>query len=133
MPRPASAGANAWLPRSVRFLACPGGGDWRISFSVKPADLPERSFVKRRWQPEQAIADQVKEKPECRHAKQQLNEPRRASESFALCQRWSGNLLQTRGANHAVIVFGDALAAEKPGAFRTSRHGFARKMIEAPL
>jgi hypothetical protein len=42
-------------------------------------------------------------------------------------------LFQARGANHAVIMLGDAFPAEKAAAFRAARHGFARGMIETSL
>src|SRR5437867_397774 len=96
-------------------------------------DSPECSLVKRRWQPEQTVADQIKEKPNRHQAQEKLEELRRADKTFALSQRQSRDLLQARGADHAVIVFGDAFAAIKSRALRTTRHGLALKMVEAPL
>jgi hypothetical protein len=44
-----------------------------------------------------------------------------------------GSLAQTGGAEDAVVMFGDALAAKEVAALRALRDGFARGMIEAML
>src|SRR3989442_242428 len=96
-------------------------------------DSPEGSLVKRRWQPEQTVADQIKEKPNRHTAQQPLEDPPRADECVARRQRQPDDLLQARGADHAIVVFGDAFPAIKSRALRTTRHGLALEMIEAPL
>src|SRR5882672_4546172 len=65
---PAPFAKDAWLPRSTRFHFFLPGGDGRVSFLVKPVDLPERSLVKGRGQLQQTFADEVKEKPDRHHA-----------------------------------------------------------------
>src|SRR6185369_15647276 len=96
-------------------------------------DSPEGSLVKRRGQAEQTVADQIKEKPNRHHADQAWEEPRHADKTSALSQRQARDLLQARGADHAVVVFGDAFPAIKSRALRTTRHRLALEMIEASL
>jgi hypothetical protein len=56
-----------------------------------------------------------------------------AGKTATLRQRHPRQLSQAGGANHPLFMFRDALAAKKPAATRTERHGLAVGVIEAAL
>ena len=82
---------------------------------------------------QQSFADQKKEKPRCHHGRRALGKPQIIPESRALGERQPGHLFETGGTDHAVFVFGNALAAEKPATLRAARHRLAGGMVEAAL
>ena len=75
----------------------------------------------------------MKEKPNQHEPEKELRRANRNGETAAFSQRNTRKFFQTRGANHAVIVFRDAFAAKKLPALRAACDGFALKMIEATL
>jgi hypothetical protein len=89
--------------------------------------------VKRVRQFQQTFADEKEEKPGDQNTKGALRKPENGGESEALRKRPARQLFQAGGANNTVIVFGDALTAEKSLTFWAARDGFAHGMVETAL
>ena len=82
---------------------------------------------------QQAFADEKKEIPRDKKPENKLRDTKNLRETKSLRQRRARQFFQADGAQHPVVVFDDALAAEKLFAFGTARDGFARGVIEATL
>jgi hypothetical protein len=95
--------------------------------------LPERSFVERVGQFQQTFADEKKEKPGEQNSERELREAENFGENKSLREGLARQSFQAGGTNNAVIVFGDAFAAEALQTFRATGHGLARGVIEATL
>lgn len=95
--------------------------------------LPERSFVERRGDFQQAFADEKKEIPREQKAEGELRQPEELRKPKPLHQRRSRRFFQADRAQNAVVMLGDAFAAEKLFAFGAAGDGFARGVIEATL
>jgi len=75
-----------------------------------------------------------KEKEPCeKQAEAELNHARDFAQSATLGQGRGHQFCETRRTEDAIVVLGDALAAEIPGTFRTARSGFPFDMVEAAL
>src|SRR5579859_8118799 len=105
----------------------------RWSFLIHPGNLPERSFMERIRQLQQTFADQKKEKPGRQKAESTLDEPQEPDERDVPGKRLPRQFFQTDGANHTVVVFGDALAAKTLPALRAASHRFTSHMIKTAL
>ncbi len=105
-----------------------------VSFSfVPPLGFPQCSFMKRCGQFQQPFANQIEKKPNHDDAQQALRGAHQTAKRPARQVRLPDKLRQARGADDPVVVFGDAFAAEKTAALRTTRHGFTRGVIETSL
>ena len=82
---------------------------------------------------QQGVADQKKEKPRDHDSGKALGQPENFDERRLFGQRQAGQFFEAGGTNHAVIMFGDAFAAEELAAFRATRHRFAGGVVEAAL
>lgn len=89
--------------------------------------------MKRRRDSEQSLADDKKEKPRNHNASRALGEAENFYKRGTARERWPNQFLQTGGANHPIVMFGDAFTAEKAAAFRAARDGLAQGVIEAAL
>jgi hypothetical protein len=96
-------------------------------------DLPERSFMERIGQFQKRFADQKKEKPDDKNAERALHEAQQFQKRRTMRLRGACQFFQTRSAEDAVVVFGDALAAVKLRTFRTARYCLACGMVETTL
>jgi hypothetical protein len=79
------------------------------------------------------LADPVKEKRRGQQAAQAQSGPPEGAQRMAAPVRLPGHEAQTDGAQDAVVVLGDALAAKEMAALRALGGGFARGMIQAML
>jgi hypothetical protein len=89
--------------------------------------------VERSRQPRQTFTDEKEEKPGDQNPQAALGEQQKPRERSAPGGRLPRQIRQARGADHAVVMFGDALAAKMPSALRATRHRFASGMIETTL
>jgi hypothetical protein len=89
--------------------------------------------VKRGRQSEQRLPQQEKEKPDQEKSGRALQETHCGGEAAALGREQSGHFFQARRTDHAFGMFGDALAAVKPAALRTTGRGLAELMIQTAL
>lgn len=62
-----------------------------------------------------------------------MRKPEDFNEGRTFRKRRACEFLQAGGAKYAVIVFGDAFAAEETAALRAARGGLAHRVIEAAL
>jgi hypothetical protein len=89
--------------------------------------------MERGGQFQQAIPDEKKEKPCQQNSDGTLREAGKFDESQSLRKRLARHFSQTGGAEDSVVVFGDALSAEKVVAFWAARRRLARGMVETTL
>src|SRR5579862_38123 len=89
--------------------------------------------MKRRSHLRETFPHHEEKEPNKQNGERALAKPDEIREQGATRQRFLREFLQAGGAEHAVVVFCDAFAAEEPGAFRTTRDGFALAMIRAAL
>src|SRR6185312_15071483 len=130
----APCAAGGLPPRSHRRRCDPVDDFVPASFLlVHPVHVPESSLVEGGGDFQQGLADDEKEKPRERQRGRALREPERFEERGALGERRAHQFFQAGGTNDAVIVLGDAFAAEKARAFRTARGRLAQRVIEAAL
>jgi len=86
-----------------------------------------------RRQPQQQFSHQMKEEPGEADSEQTLPGASQTGESGVLEQWHARESFEAGRADHAVVVFGDALATEKLPALRTARHRLTRGVVEASL
>jgi hypothetical protein len=79
------------------------------------------------------FADYKKEKPRHENARGTLRDANRHDKTASLSQRHARQLFQASGAEHTIVMFGDAFAAKELLAFRAACHRFAGGVIEATL
>lgn len=104
-----------------------------LSLFVPESGLPNRAVVKGNGNCEQALPNPIKEKPRGHNSGQRENNLAEDERGIFFGRRSFEEFFQATGANHSVIVFGDAFAAEKQLALRATRHGLAHEMMETGL
>jgi hypothetical protein len=103
------------------------------SLVAPPFIDPHRTFVEVRRNAQQRAAEKIKAEPKNADTQGEMDYRQHPREGAARFVRLDGQLAQAVGANHAVIVLGDAFAAVKVAAFRAACDGFAKRMLEATL
>ena len=93
--------------------------------------FPERALMKRIRQPDQDFAYQVKEEPRDDYPDSTSNKLHQAPERAPLRRRRPRKLPEARSAEDPVVVFGNAFAAEKSAALRTTRCRCCAKRIRS--
>ena len=81
----------------------------------------------------QAAPGHVKKQPDSQHSRQTFADDQHPGPVKAPSRRGPGEPFQTRRADDAVFVLGDALATEKLSALRAARDGFPEFMVQAAL
>ena len=79
------------------------------------------------------MPEQVEENPRGNNTGESQSDPADASEPAARPHFFLQNRGETGSAEDAAFVFGNAFAAKKAAASRTTRHGLAGGMISAAL
>jgi hypothetical protein len=94
--------------------------------------FPKGALVKRARNGQQALADQIKKEPRCHEPRDALSD---SDGDPATPPRCIGSklLFQTAGADDAVIMFGNALAAKELMATGAERCCFAQSVVQATL
>lgn len=82
---------------------------------------------------QQGCADQKKEKPRDQNSERELHEAENFGEGEPLRERPTRQFFQAGGAKDAIVVFGDALAAEVLCALRAAGDSLAPGMVETTL
>ena len=134
---PAAPGArravSGPLPQSIRGRRLPPAWNPSGSWLVHPVALPDRTLVKRIGDRQQIAAHRVEKQPRGQEAGQSFNNHDQTGQTVPTAPCWSGQSLQTRGTNHAVLVFRNALATEELPAFRTTGDRLPKVVIQTAL
>jgi hypothetical protein len=93
---------------------------------------PQGALVERRGQIEQAVAQQIKEKPRDKQAHAAAHEITQPYPTHFFARGWTCQLGQAGGTEDAIIMLGDAFAAVAVAAGRASRHRLAFDVVIAP-
>ncbi len=89
--------------------------------------------MERRRQLQQTFTNEKEEKPGDQDSAGALGKAQESHKCGTPGERRARQFFQTKSADHAVVMFGDALAAEVLSALRAARHGLAHGMVETTL
>ena len=79
------------------------------------------------------MPDPIKEKPRGENSSQTKDGLFQAEQAICFGAGRFDKFLQATGADDAVIMFGDAFAAEEEFALGTTRNGFTQRVVETTL
>src|ERR1043166_1513268 len=127
--RAAACAQTVRLNRARRW-SCLGCG---VSFSAPPLVDPHGAFVILRGNGEQRRAEKVEEEPNYDQPDRKLKERNQPRQRHAPRWRNRRDLFQTRRADDAIVVLGNALTTIELPALRTACDGFAQRMMKAAL
>ena len=91
--------------------------------------MPHCIFMKRSSHFRKPFSHHEEKEPHKQNRDRALTKADEICKPGAACEWFVRKLLEAGGAEHTVVVLGDAFAAEEPGAFRAARDSFPVAMV----
>ncbi len=95
--------------------------------------MPDRAFMHIRWNGNQDLANPIEKKPGGKNSKNTQPRPGHSPQPGFLFDGRLMQLPQASGADHTIIMLGNAFAAEKLFTFRATGSGFPGEMIQTMM